>query len=100
MHRERLSVSVRRPQSSVMMPDCTVPTTLRPVVASFLVFGFFAGGWAVRTVDIEGAFDTTDAGLGALLAAGIIAGTVVAAIGGAITDRWGAGRALTRAMVI
>jgi MFS family permease len=82
------------------MPDCTVPTTLRPVVASFVVFGFFAGAWAVATVDIERTFHLSDSGLGALLAAGIIAATAVAAIGGAITDRWGAGRSLTRAIVI
>ncbi|MDP9333922.1 MAG: hypothetical protein M3Q30_11545, partial [Actinomycetota bacterium] len=68
-----------------------MPTTLRPVVASFVVFGVFAGAWAVATVDIERAFHLTDTGLGALLAAGIIAATAVAAIGGAITDRWGAG---------
>ena len=82
------------------MPDCTVPTTLRPVVASFVVFGFFAGAWAVATVDIERTFHLSDTGLGALLAAGIIAATAVAAIGGAITDRWGAGPSLTRALVV
>ena len=60
-----------------------VPTTLRPVAVAFVVFGFFAGGWAVATVDIERTFHLTDAGLGALLAAGIIAATAVAAIGGA-----------------
>ena len=82
------------------MPDCNVPTTLRPVVASFVVFGFFAGAWAVATVDIERTFHLSDTGLGALLAAGIIAATAVAAIGGAITDRWGAGPSLTRALVV
>ena len=82
------------------MPDCNVPNTMRPVVASFVVFGFFAGAWAVATVDIERAFHLTDTGLGALLAAGIIAATAVAAIGGAITDRWGAGRSLTCALVV
>jgi MFS family permease len=82
------------------MPDCTVPTTLRPVVASFVVFGFFGGAWAVATVDIERTFHLSDSGLGVLLATGIIAATAVAAIGGAITDRWGAGRSLTSALVI
>jgi MFS family permease len=82
------------------MPDCGVPTTLRPVAVAFFVFGVFAGGWAVATVDVERTFHLTDTGLGALLAAGIIAATVVAAIGGAITDRWGAGRSLTRALVV
>lgn len=82
------------------MPDCNVPTTLRPVVASFVAFGFFAGAWAVATVDIERTFHLSDTGLGAVLAAGIIAATAVAAIGGAITDRWGAGPSLTRALVV
>ena len=44
------------------MPDCDVPNTLRPVVASFVVFGFFAGAWAVATVDIERAFHLADTG--------------------------------------
>jgi len=66
-----------------LMPDCRVPTTLRPVAVAFIVFGFFAGAWAVATVDIERTFGLGDAALGALLAAGIIAATAVAAIGGA-----------------
>ena len=88
------------------MPDCRVPaslrspTSLRPVAVSFFVFGLFGGGWAVATVDIERTFHLTDTGLGALLATGIVAATAVAAIGGAITDRWGAGRSLTRALVV
>jgi MFS family permease len=77
-----------------------VGTTLRPVAVAFVVFGFFAGAWAVATVDIERTFHLTDAGLGAVLAAGVIAATALAAIGGAITDRWGARRSLTRALVI
>jgi MFS family permease len=64
------------------------------------VFGIFGGSWAVATVDIERTFHLTDTGLGALLAAGIIAATGVAAIGGAVTDRFGAGRSLTLALVV
>ena len=99
------------------MPDCRVPASpppppdsgtssgpgtpsLRPVAVSFFVFGLFAGAWAVATVDIERAFRLTDTGLGALLAAGIVAATAVAAFGGAITDRFGAGRSLTLALVL
>ncbi len=82
------------------MRDCGVSTSLRPVAVAFFVFGFFAGGWAVATVDIERTFHLSDAGLGALLAAGIVSATTLAAIGGAITDRWGAGRSLARALTI
>jgi MFS family permease len=74
-------------------------TSLRPVAVAFVVFGFFAGGWAVATVDIERTFRLTDTGLGALLAAGIIAATAVTAIGGTVTDRYGAGRSLTIALI-
>jgi MFS family permease len=77
-----------------------VRTSLRPVAVAFFVFGIFGGSWAVATVDIERTFHLTDTGLGALLAAGIIAATGVAAIGGAVTDRFGAGRSLTLALVV
>lgn len=77
-----------------------MPTTLRPVAIAFVVFGVLGGGWAVAPVDIERTFGLSDAGLGLLLAAGIIGATAVAAFGGAVTDRWGAGRSLTRALVL
>ncbi len=66
---------------------------------AFVVVGCFAGAWAVATVDIERTFHLTDTGLGALLAAGIIAATAITAIGGAVTDRFGAGRSLTIALL-
>lgn len=72
--------------------------SLRPVAASFVVFGIFAGAWAVAAIDVERAFDLTDAQLGLILAAGIGAATAVAVFGGALTDRWGARRALTAAL--
>lgn len=73
--------------------------SLKPVAAAFVVFGFFAGAWAVAAVDVERAFGLSDAQLGVLLAAGIVAATGVAAVGGALTDRLGAGRALAGALV-
>ncbi len=85
--------------------DCSVtdttsrPTTLRPVAVAFFVFGIYAGGWAVATIDVERTFHLSNTGLGALLAAGIVSATVVAAFGGAITDRFGAGHSLTFALV-
>ena len=74
--------------------------SLRPVAASFLVFGAFAGTWAVAAVDVERTFGLTDAQLGLLLAGGIAAATGIAAFSGALTDRWGAGTALAGALVL
>jgi MFS family permease len=74
--------------------------SLRPVAAAFITFGFFGGAWAVATVDIEHSFGMTDAQLGALLGIGILAATIVAAFGGAITDRFGAAATLTRSFAI
>ncbi len=76
------------------------PVSLRPVAAGFLVFGFFGGAFAVATIDIERTFDLSDAQLGLLLAAGIVTATAVAAVGGVITDRYGAGRTLARSLVV
>jgi MFS family permease len=72
---------------------------LRPIAAAFIVFGFFAGAWAVSAIDVERTFGLSDLELGLLLAAGIVAGTGVAAIGGALTDRLGARVALTRGLL-
>jgi MFS family permease len=77
-----------------------VRTSLRPVAAGFIVFGFYAGAFAVAAINIERTFHLSDAELGFLLAAGIIAATGVAAVGGVITDRWGAGITLARALII
>lgn len=77
-----------------------MPTTLRPVALAFVVYGLLGGAWAVAPADIERTFGLSDAGLGLLLAAGIIGATAVAAFGGAVTDRWGAGRTLARALVL
>ena len=75
-------------------------SSLRPVAAGFVVFGFFAGAFAVAAIDIERTFHLSDAELGLLLATGIVAATAVAAIGGIVTDRWGAGVTLARALII
>ena len=75
-------------------------SSLRPVAAGFLVFGFYGGAFAVAAVDIERTFHLSDAELGILLATGIIAATAIAAIGGILTDRWGAGVTLARSLII
>jgi MFS family permease len=63
------------------------------------VFGVYAGAFAVAAVDIERTFNLSDAQLGFLLAAGIIAATGLVAVGGIIIDRWGAGLLLARAVI-
>ena len=80
------------------MSSLSRPATLRPVAAAFVVFGMYGGAFAVAAVDIEHSFSLSDAGLGFLLALGIIAATAVAAVGGAIIDRWGAGPTLRRSL--
>lgn len=82
------------------MRDWRVRKSLRPVAAGFIVFGFYAGAFAVAAIDIERTFDLSDAQLGFLLAAGIIAATGLAAVGGIITDRWGAGVTLARSVIV
>jgi MFS family permease len=77
-----------------------VRPSLRPVAAAFIVFGFYAGAFAVAAINIEHTFGLSDAQLGFLLATGIIAATAVAAVGGIITDRWGAGVTLARGLII
>jgi MFS family permease len=77
-----------------------VKTSLRPVAASFIIFGTYGGAWAVAAVDVERAFNLTDLQLGLLLAGGILAATGVAAFGGAISDKIGAGRALSRSLFV
>ncbi len=74
--------------------------SLRPVAASFVVFGVYGGAWAVAAIDVERTFGLTDAELGLLLAGGIFAATAVAAFGGAISDRIGAGRTLAWSMFL
>jgi Major Facilitator Superfamily len=73
---------------------------LGPTAATFVVFGAFAGTWAIAAVDVERTFHLSDAALGFLMAAGIVAASGVNAVGGAITDRWGSGAVLARALLL
>ena len=56
--------------------------------------------FAVAAVDIERSFGLSDAGLGFLLAAGILTATAVAMVGGVITDRYGARSVLARCLIV
>lgn len=87
----------RRPES---LGPAVRRGTLRPVAGAFLVFGSFAGAWAVAVIDIERTFGLSDAELGAVLAIGIVLAAALNAVGGALTDRWGAGIALARSLAI
>lgn len=81
--------------------DGSVSTpALRPVALAFVVFGSFAGAFAVAVIDIKRTFGLSDAGLGLVLALGILFAAGVNAIGGALTDRWGPGTALACALVL
>ncbi|HEY7438933.1 MAG TPA: MFS transporter [Acidimicrobiia bacterium] len=75
-------------------------TSLRPVVASFIVFGSFWGAWAVATVDVKDTFHLSDGGLGVLLAVGVSAAAGLNALGGVLSDRWGTSKALARALLV
>ena len=81
------------------MPAMAERSTLRPVAVGFVVFGGYAGTWAVSVLDIQRTFGISDAGLGALLAVGILLAAAVNALGGALTDRWGADVTYVRALV-
>ena len=59
--------------------------SLRPVASGFVVFGVFAGAFAVAAIDIERSFHLSDAGLGLLQGAGILAGVVSTVWGYATT---------------
>jgi MFS family permease len=74
--------------------------TLRPVGGAFLIFGAYMGAWAVAVLDIQRTFGLSDTGLGLVLAIGILLAAGLNAVGGALTDRWGAGTALARALVL
>lgn len=74
--------------------------TLRPVVGAFLLFGGFAGAWAVAVLDVERSFGISDAELGVILALGIVLAAAMNAVGGALTDRWGSSVALARSLVV
>jgi MFS family permease len=74
-------------------------TSLWPVTASFVLFGAYAGAFSAAALDIERTFDLSDSDLGVVLAAGILCATALNAVGGVLTDRWGARVTMSRALI-
>ena len=72
----------------------SAPPTLRPVAAAFVGFGVFWGSWSVAVADIEHELRLSHGTFGLLLSAGLAAGGVANALGGALAERHGSGRVL------
>jgi hypothetical protein len=73
--------------------------SLRPVAAAFVCFGAFWGSWAVAAIDVERFLRVSHAGLGSLVAAAVVGGTVSNAFGGTMAERVGTRRALAACLV-
>jgi MFS family permease len=73
---------------------------MRPVRATFFVFGSFWGTWAVVALDVQRDHGFSDAGLGLLLAATAFGGVAANAGGGVMTERFGTRRVLSSALVV
>jgi len=71
---------------------------LRPVAATFSLFGAFWGGWAVAAVDLERALRLSHAGYGLLLAAALAGAAGANAVGGALAERRGTAPVLSAAL--
>jgi MFS family permease len=73
---------------------------VRPVRATFFVFGFFWGTWAVVALDVQRFLGFSDAGLGLLLAATVFGGVLANATGGVLAERLGTRTLLSAALVL
>jgi MFS family permease len=65
-----------------------------PVVAAFVTFGLFWGGWAVMLFNIQHAFRLSDADIGVLLSVAVAVAGVSSAVMAHLADRVGARRLL------
>lgn len=72
--------------------------SLRPIAATFVVFGTFWGGWAVAAADVEADFGLSHGQFGILLSSSLAAAAVSNAVGGALAERHGTRRTLTVAL--
>lgn len=75
-------------------------SSLGPVAASFVLFGFFWGTWAVAAADVERALGLSHGGFGLLLSAALFVGAASNAVGGMLAERRGTARMLASALAI
>lgn len=73
---------------------------LAPVAATFVLFGFFWGSWAVAAANVERALGVSHAGFGLILSCGLAGAAVANAAGGAWAERLGTARLLGGASTI
>ena len=73
-------------------------TSLRPVAATFLLFGAFWGAWAVAAADVQRDLRWSHGGLGLLLSLALAGAAVSNAVGGAVAERRGTGPMLSVAL--
>jgi MFS family permease len=73
---------------------------VRPVRATFLLFGCFWGSWAVAALDVQRFLRFSDAGLGLLLSATVVGGAAANATGGVLAERHGTRRVLAAALIV
>jgi MFS family permease len=73
---------------------------LGPVAASFLLFGYFWGSWAVAAADVERALGLSHGGFGLLLSVALILGAAANAVGGMLAERRGTARVLAIGLAV
>jgi MFS family permease len=71
---------------------------MRPVAASFVLFGAYWGSWAVAAADVERELGVSHAGFGLLLSAALLIGAAANAVGGTLAERLGTTRLLAVAL--
>lgn len=71
---------------------------LRPVAATFVVFGAFWGAWAVAAADVEDSLGLSHGGFGLLLSVALAGAVAANAVGGAMAERRGTGPVLAAAL--
>jgi MFS family permease len=77
-----------------------VSAGLRPVAATFVVFGTFWGAWAVAAADIEDSLDLSHGGFGLLLSVALAGAVASNAVGGALAERRGTAAVLAASLAL